>query len=98
MDLSDIVRFSILLRCLPDVGLEKWYLTVYDTSGSSIFTHFLYEELIVHNIAVPFRMGILDFQDLSSIDRILERIIQGAYEFEKNFNQFCGYQYGELGN
>jgi hypothetical protein len=93
LDLDNIVRFTILLRCIPVIKKERWYLIINDREGSPLFTHYLYEEEMEKIIDTPFRMGILDFQDLSEIDRKIKRIIKGTYEFDKDFNSYCDYKY-----
>lgn len=93
LDLSNIVRFTILLRCIPIIRKERWHLIVNDQVGIPIFTHYLHEDDMENIIDTPFRMGILDFQDLSTIDKKIKKIIKGMYEFEKDFSLYCEYKY-----
>ncbi|SDD66296.1 hypothetical protein [Pedobacter soli] len=93
LDLNDIIRFTLVLRCIPAINKERWYLTVNDSCGKAIFTHYLKEVHVENFIDTPIRMGILDFQDLSEVDKKIKNIIKGKYEFEKGFNNFCYYNY-----
>jgi len=93
LDLGNIARFTILLRCIQIIRKERWYLTVNDQFGTPTFTHYLHEEDVENIIDTPFRMGILDFQDLSTIDKKIKNIIKGTYEFEKDFSLYCDYKY-----
>ncbi|WP_316819243.1 hypothetical protein [Pedobacter nyackensis] len=93
LDLANIVRFTIFLRCIPKIRKERWYLIVNDHFGTPTFTHYLHEEDMKNIIDTPFRMEILDFQDLSAIDKKIKNIIKGTYEFEKNFSLYSEYKY-----
>ena len=93
LDLSNIIRFTILLRCIPTIRKERWYLIVNDLVGTQIFTHYLHENDMEYVIDTPFRIGILDFQDLSEIDKKIKNIIRGTFEFEKDFSLYCDYKY-----
>jgi len=92
-DINDVTRFTVLLRCIPQIRLERWYLIVNNRNGIAVFTHYLHEEVMSGRFDPPMRMGILDFQDLSSIDKKIKNIINGSYEFEESFNQYCDYKY-----
>ncbi len=92
-DISNVTRFTIFLRCIPKVKLEKWYLTVNDINGISVFTHYLHDEVMTVIFNPPMRMGMLDFQDLSAIERKIKKIIENSYEFEKDFNKFSNFIY-----
>ena len=91
-DVNDVVRFTIYLRSNPKTLSDRWYLIVYDIKGNALFTHFLLQETLT-SVFEPGMMMRLDFQDLSTFDRIIKKIINGDYEFEKNFDHFSSYSY-----
>lgn len=92
-DVNNLARFTVILRCIPSAMLEKWYLTVNNNTGVAIFTHYLHEEIMTTIFNPPMRMGMLDFQDLSAIDRKIKKIIENSYEFEVDFNKYSNFTY-----
>ena len=94
-DKNDVIRFTVYLRSIPMLKLERWYLTVNNEQGAPVFTHFLAEEMLPEVSDPDMRIGILDFQDLSSIDKKIKDIINGSYEFERSFDQYCNYRYNQ---
>jgi len=62
-------------------------------SGTPIFTHFMVDETMTTIYSPAIRIGILDFQDLSAIDRRIKQIIEGKYSFEQDFERYSTYTY-----
>lgn len=91
-DINNGIKVTVLLRSDTFSGFERWYLQVYN--GEEIFfTHFVKQESVGKEQCTPLRMGQLDFQDLSFIDKIIMKIISNEYDFGDGYGDDWFYFY-----
>ena len=80
-DEQEIERFKVILRSLEFERLDKWYVQVNDEKGIGRLTALVREEALEYRIEVPFRMTILDFLDITWLEKEIKKMINNKYDF-----------------
>lgn len=91
-DISDEIRFRVLLRSNLILGIERWYLQVYKEKDA-IFTHFLKEGSVELQYDCMLRKLQLDCQDMSFVDKLIKKIIVGRHDFGNGYGISWFYEY-----
>jgi hypothetical protein len=80
-DHNNIALFEVVLRYSEVKKSEKWYIQVNLEDGSPYLTTLIKESEVESELPVPFKMNRLDFSDVSWIEKVIKKIIEGRYEF-----------------
>lgn len=91
-DISDEIKFKVLLISNPVSQQELWGLEVYKNK-EPFFTHIIKTEPIGSQLDPAFRMTQLEFQDLPDIESVMKVIIENRYDFNDGHGSCWFYKY-----
>lgn len=81
IDEQEIERYKVILRSLESERLDKWYVQVNDEVGIGRLTTLVRTEAMKHRIEMPFRMTMLDFSDVTWLEKEIKTMINNKYDF-----------------
>lgn len=80
-DIDNIERYKVILKSDIVNGIDKWYVQVNSKDGAPKLTTLIKQEERGNQPPFQFRMTQIDFSNITWIEQIIKKIMQGEYEF-----------------
>lgn len=77
---KDVERFKVILRTDKINATDNWFIQMNDEKGRPVLTNRIRVDHIESIIRVPYRLSVLDYSDLTWIEKIIKQMISGRYE------------------